>query len=190
MELEIWLPVVGYEHLYHVSNFGRIKSLTKKSKCRGGFRTVKEKILKPQVDIGGYLTVGIYKESICKIKKIHVLVANAFIPNPENKRQVNHKDGSKKNNHVSNLEWNTSSENMNHAHSIGLVNVAKGERQHNSRLKSEEVIFIFNSELDVHTLALKFNVKARNIYAIKEGQNWSHLTGKKYARDYKRKPKS
>lgn len=91
---EIWKDVVGYEGLYQVSSFGRIKSL---------FRD--KRILKPQKNIHGYLKVGLYKNGKCKIFNIHNLVANAFIENPNNYKYVNHKDENKTNNRVENLEF-------------------------------------------------------------------------------------
>ena len=94
---EYWKPVVGYEGLYMVSNWGRVKSI----------KFGKERILKPVTNSSGYLLVGLYKNNIEKKYSVHRLVAEAFIPNPYNLPQVNHKDENKQNNVVSNLEWCT-----------------------------------------------------------------------------------
>ena len=95
---EIWKDIKGYEGLYQVSNLGRVKSL----------KFGKERILKPGRKKIGYLIVLLYDNNgICKWFRIHRLVAEAFIPNPNNLPEVNHKDEDKSNNRVSNLEWCT-----------------------------------------------------------------------------------
>lgn len=108
---EIWKPIVECNGEYLVSNHGRVKSL----------KYGKERILKPFLFVNGYLGVDIrYSNKKRKIHKIHRLVAFSFIPNPENKGDVNHKDGNKRNNHILNLEWMTRSENIQHAWDNGL----------------------------------------------------------------------
>ena len=98
MKKEYWKPVVGYEGLYEVSNWGRVKSL----------KFGKEKILKPSKNKKtkhGYLQVALWKNGQYKRYYVHRLVAEAFIDNPNNYKEVNHKDENKTNNVVSNLEW-------------------------------------------------------------------------------------
>lgn len=113
---ELWRDIPGYEGYYQVSNLGRIKSLPRLVKSKNnGVRKTKEILLKPQSDDEGYQSVGLHKENSQKDCRIHRLVAEAFIPNPENKPQVNHIDGVKYHNNVRNLEWVTNSENMIHA---------------------------------------------------------------------------
>ena len=99
---EIWKDVEDYEGLYQVSNLGRVKS------------SYTNRILKGRKHTHGYLMVNLYKNSNVSNKMIHRLVAQAFIPNPENKPQVNHVDEDKTNNVVSNIEWMTATENINH----------------------------------------------------------------------------
>ena len=106
---EQWKPIAECNGIYHISNHGRVKS----------YKWGKELILKPAT-IKGYLAIGIWVNNKHKLHKIHRLVALAFIPNPDNKPQVNHKDGNKLNNHVDNLEWMTNQENIQHAWSTGL----------------------------------------------------------------------
>ena len=92
---EIWRDIEGYEGLYKISNKGRVKSLYKGS----------ERILKLWDNGRGYLRVYLTKENTSKYIRVHRLVARAFIPNPHNLPEVNHKDENKKNNYVENLEW-------------------------------------------------------------------------------------
>lgn len=98
--IEIFKDIEGYEGLYQISNMGSVKSLG-----NGNSNNSKEKILKPTKDKKGYLTVDLYKQGKRKIYKVHRLVAQKFIENPNNLPQVNHKDEDKTNNQVNNLEW-------------------------------------------------------------------------------------
>ncbi|QMM52481.1 HNH endonuclease [Enterobacter sp. RHB15-C17] len=109
---EKWEWVSGYNGLYQISNLGRVCSV-KRPGSKGG-------LLKPRKDSDGYLMVMLWSDGIPTNKKIHRLVAQAFIPNSEDKPQVNHLNGNKADNSVSNLEWATPSENVLHAYRIGL----------------------------------------------------------------------
>lgn len=115
-EIEIWKDVVGYEGIYMVSNLGRIKALARFMKNA----TILPRILTPVLNKGGY-TKFMFRDKNKKWKNIliHRVVAMAFIPNPENKKTVNHIDSVRNNNKVSNLEWATQSENMKHAFKFG-----------------------------------------------------------------------
>ena len=104
MKKEYWKPVVGYEGHYQVSNFGRVKSI----------KFGKERILKPKKNKFGYLCINLYKNNIKKEYKVHRLVAEAFIDNPDNLPQVNHRDENKLNNNADNLEWCTHEYNINY----------------------------------------------------------------------------
>ena len=101
--MEIWKDIPNYENLYQVSNQGNVKSV-----CFS-------KMLKSSPNNCGYYKVELYKDKKPKVFYVHRLVAISFIPNPENKKQINHIDGNKANNNVSNLEWCTASENQIHA---------------------------------------------------------------------------
>ena len=111
--MELWKDIQDYEGLYQVSNFGRIKSLSRKALRRyGTYRNVRERILKPQIDT--YLHVKLYKDGKGVSKPIHRMVAEAFLANPDKLPQINHKDENKHNNHLSNLEWCTAKYNGNY----------------------------------------------------------------------------
>ena len=124
--MEVWKTVPGTDGYLQISTEGRAKSL-----LRGeGY------ILKPVPDQKGYLRLSIVISRKRHTYKIHRLVAQAFIDNPENLPQVNHKDGDKKNNHVSNLEWVTNKENAMHAIKSGLwKTVTEGSKRENERRK-------------------------------------------------------
>ena len=110
---EIWKAVQGYEGRYEISNLGRVKSLNYN-------HTKKPKILAPKHHSSGYDTVTLCNNGIHKNKPIHKLVADAFIPNPNNLPQVNHIDGDKSHYSVDNLEWVSASDNVRHAIKNGL----------------------------------------------------------------------
>lgn len=125
---EIWKPIKGYEGLYEVSNTGKVKSVkrTMKYEATGKVQTTHERVL---TLISSKLTkrhpkplyhVELWKDNKRTVKMIHRLVAETFIPNPDGKPQVNHKDGNRDNNRVDNLEWCTCSENSLHAYRTGL----------------------------------------------------------------------
>lgn len=107
-KIEQWRPVIGYDGLYEVSNFGRLRSLSRDITNRWGKIThIEERILSQATTVYGYKQVNLCKEGKIKSLKVHRLVAEAFIPNPNTLPCINHKDEVKTNNNVSNLEWCT-----------------------------------------------------------------------------------
>ena len=166
---EEWRDVVGYEGLYQVSNFGRVKS----------FQKNKVKILKSNLGIGGYLRVVLCKNEKKKNRFVHVLVAKAFITNPENKTQVNHRDGNKKNNHVSNLEWVTPKENIEHAFKNGLRKI--GYEHHEAKLLPDQIREVRRDcvpgdpERGFRAFAKKFNVTHRIISDAYYGKSYQNV---------------
>lgn len=116
--MEIWKDVIGYEELYEISNLGNIKSLAREVNNRGTLVILKERILKPSKNNGGYLAVCLSKECKIKTKSIHQMVAESFlnhVPNGKN-LVVNHKNFIRTDNRVENLEIVTFRENTNKKH--------------------------------------------------------------------------
>jgi len=139
---EEWRPIEGYEGLYEVSNLGRVKSLARTIIRSDGRRcVVTEKILTERVNDRGYIEIKLSRLGSSTYKKLHRIVATAFLDNPENKPEVNHKDGNKKNNQAENLEWATHSENMQHAFANGLHS-HQGDRSSTKLLTESDVLSI------------------------------------------------
>lgn len=116
--MEIWKDIKNYEGIYQVSSLGRIRSLDRKVRTgikHNEYKIAKGKILKLNQKRNGYLTVDLSKENKVKTITVHRLVALNFIPNPENKEEINHINCKKYDNRVENLEWVTSEENKEHA---------------------------------------------------------------------------
>lgn len=165
---EIWKTLEGSDGMYEISNGGRVRS---------NFYTF-NKVMKINLDKDGYPYVhlaGNFKRNM----KIHRLVALTFLDNPENKPMVNHIDGVKTNNHVSNLEWVTQSENEKHAWKNNLKNQS-GTRNHRAKLTDELVLEI----LKLHKEGVKppFIIKSypevsyTAIYGVLNRKTWKHLS--------------
>lgn len=116
--MEVWKDATGFEGIYQVSNFGRIKKIRtwRGNKYKNKYINC-ETILKGSIQNNGYISIS-YRG---KHYLLHRIIATTFIPNPKNKPQVNHKDGNKLNNSVNNLEWVTNKENAAHARKHGLL---------------------------------------------------------------------
>lgn len=166
---EIWKDIKGYEGLYQVSNLGRVKSLDIVDRLG---RKHKSNI-KYQNDNGnGYLIVNLKHNGKQKNHLVHRLVAEAFIENPENKKEVNHIDGDKLNNRVDNLEWVSRSENLKHAFKLGLNKNLKGINHPKFKLTIEQVKFIkenaipHDPEYSFENLGRKFNISSTVVKKI------------------------
>ena len=111
--MEKWKEVKGYEGFYEVSNYGRVKSVPRYVDTTMNCRHYVSTILTPSQNNAGYNIVNLAKNGKIKTQRIHILVAEAFIPNEENKPCVDHINGIRDDNRVENLEWCTHKENMN-----------------------------------------------------------------------------
>lgn len=180
---EIWKLITGTTE-YYVSNQGKVKrvknELTKSGNVRS-YSIVKERILKQDTSVKGYHTVHVpMTDGKTRHLRVHRLVAEAFLPNPNNLPQVNHKDGNKSNNQVSNLEWCTAKSNNSHARSSGLWNSSYeiGENNKNSKLTEDMVKQIPNllqQGLSSNQIANKFGVSRAAINLVRKGKNWKYL---------------
>lgn len=150
---EIWKDIKEHEGYYMVSNLGRVKTLDRWRNCPLNKKIKylrKGKILKQMKDKSGYLLVSLYKNKKARRWLVHRLVAETFIPNSENKPQVNHKDGNKQNNNVENLEWCTPQENTIHAFNNKLNRHVRKVKQYDldgNYIKTWERILDIEKEL-------------------------------------------
>ena len=160
MIVEVWKPIVNYEGLYEVSNLGNVRGVDRLDPIG---RISRGKIFSTKAT-KNYITVRLSKCGNIKTFRIHRLVAEAFIPNPDGKPCVNHIDGNKQNNHVSNLEWCSYSENMKHAYKNGLCEPQR-------KLTDEDIQEIISQKGKVSCKALskKYNVSFQLICEIWKG---------------------
>jgi len=158
---EIWKDIKGFEGRYQISNTGKVKSLRRiRSGPRGGWAILPERIMKLKKTNFGYLSCHLYNNGINKHIGVHRLVAENFLENPDNKPTVNHIDANKENNHVSNLEWATQSEQMKHALANNLLEL-RGDTKYSKEFKKEILQYYLDNDISISKLALKFGVSSR-----------------------------
>lgn len=168
-----WKQIVikGYKTNYMISTDGHVMNITTK------------KILKNKVSTTGYYTVCILYKNKRHTRKVYRLVANAFIPNPENKREVNHINGNKLDNRVENLEWATSKENKQHAIALGLYKNAsfntKGSERSSATHTEEDahkVCQLLELGFGITKISRMLNFKYSFINNIKNRNKWKHIS--------------
>jgi hypothetical protein len=181
--MEIFKDIKGYEGMYQISNLGNVKSLSRPRSETQKNMITKDRILKSSISNRGYKRVILVKDKIKKSLLVHRLIAIAFIPNPENKKDINHKDSDRLNNNIDNLEWCTPKENTAHMIDNGRMNwsnAARGEKHGISKLTEDQVreikTHLRDGNISQRQLARKYNIHNTAIYFIKSGRNWSHVT--------------
>jgi len=158
-----WMPIIGYEGNYYVSDTGRV-------------RTKNGKILAFSIDgkSTGYVYVNLSKNGVVKKKQVHILVLESFVgPRPSIKHEAAHNDGIRSNPRLSNLRWATPAENMADKHLHGTAQI--GEISKSSKLTSEFVKWIYESNQSSIALSHVFCVASSTIRAIRAGVNWKHI---------------
>jgi hypothetical protein len=168
----IWKHIDGTDKHYEISNTGLVRTTGSRRYPRGHLFSLwaeKNRYLFTSCRNNGK-TVQIYA---------HKAVAKAFIPNPDNKRTVNHKDCNKFNNNVNNLEWCTNAENLQHAHGNGLMHTPKGEKSGLSKLTELQVKEIREKykwrKAYQRELAKEYGISQSAISLIISGKNWKHM---------------
>lgn len=159
-------PIKGYEGQYSIDEGGNVHNLKT--------NTILKHILKKN----GYLVITLYSENPRYYQVgIHRLLAIAFIPNPHDKKEVNHKDGNKQNNNLDNLEWVTSRENNIHALKTGLRRINHGEKHNWCKTTTEELARLVKENIKLgltnRQIANKLNIPHYNVYDIRVGKSWS-----------------
>jgi len=174
-DYEKWIDINNYEGFYQVSNFGQVRSLDRISNNPIN-KIEKGVILLPNIK-KGYKTIVLQKSGERKYISVHRLVAIAFIPNPFNLPQVNHKDGDKLNNNDWNLEWNTSKQNVNHSWDNGMSKPILGINHGNAKLNDEKVIDIrqLKGVLKHKEIAEIYNISRSVVQSVINKKSWKHV---------------
>ena len=189
LEGEEWKDVLGWEGFYQVSCRGRVKRLRREvrhSNQAVSFEMVyPEKILKANPDSRGYPQVTLNGKHFGKkrrVARVHRLVAEAHLPNPEGKPQVNHINGDVKNACSENLEWCTASENQLHAYELGLREGVRGEKSGMNKHSVEKVKLIYQEAkartMSQEKIGIKYGVPQITVSNILTKRTWKHITDK------------
>jgi len=167
VEGEEWTRIVGYEGIYDISDAGGVKSYIYVFPRRLHLSKMED----------GYLSVALHKDSEKERFMVHRLVALHFIPNPENKPFVNHKNGIKWDNRKDNLEWCTTAENIQHACDTGLLKPQKGSKHGGAKLTEEQVLEIraIGKNMFQREIAEIYGVDRDTISCILSRKLWKHI---------------
>lgn len=170
MTKESWVPVIGYEGLYEVSDLGRFRSLTRPNKPEG--------VVSQREKTGGYLNVSLCKDGVKKEYRSHKIMLESFRCPESNNAQVNHINGVKTDNRLENLEWSTPSKNS--LHRSRVLGKNRGEYHGLSKLSEDSVLEIVRLRAlgaSQKFVATVFGVSKHTIYCIENGITWGWLTG-------------
>lgn len=175
---EEWKPIEGYDGWYEVSNYGRVRSWHKWGRGKG--RSDKPRLLSISKKSDGYLKTSLNdRNSNRHTYVIHRLVAESFVPNLEEKLEINHKDGIKTNNFYLNLEWCTRKENINHAIESGLINI-RGEKCGKAKLSKEDVLEIKDlydtGDYYQREIGEMYGIDPTQVSRIISGKRWGHIS--------------
>lgn len=182
MSQEIWKDIPGYEGYYQVSNLGNVQSLDRLIPYKDKTWSLRKgRLLSQRLYVSGYLVVHLYKNNQNKDKKVHQLVASAFLTKDKYRNCVNHIDGNKLNNKLSNLEYLTNGENIKHAWDSGLMShIHKervGEKHHRSKITNEQarMIKILIKDYTIKEVSFIMNCPFTTVYNIKANRTWKHI---------------
>lgn len=160
----IWKDIIGFEGHYQINDIGQIYSLKSK------------KFLSTPINSSGYPVVSLWKNNKVKMFSLHRLMALHFIPNPENKPHINHKDSNRRNFYLNNLEWVSSKENV--IHGVKFGHGVKGEKANKSKLTEKEVLKIrkdLTKGISCYKIAKKYKLYISTICRIRDRITWKHI---------------
>ncbi len=181
---EEWRAVIGFEGYYEVSSLGRIKTVARTyTRKNGKILPIRSRIRKQVISSPGYPCVTLRREMKSWLKRVHRLVAMAFIPNPERKPQVNHKDRTRTNNRLDNLEWATNGENVRHGYTFPdrKRTRLRGEKSPMAKLTEQAVMFLRSVYIprDRHfgatAMAREMNLDKTTVSKAISGENWNWI---------------
>lgn len=172
MEKEIWKDIEGYEGLYIVSDKGNVINIKNGGK------------IKRNANLKGYRIISLWKNGIGKMYRVHRLVAQAFIPNPERKPCIDHINGNRSDNRVENLRWVTNKENQNNPVTKNKFKNRKAKAHHEIQIEQVKNGVVIKIHQSIHSAARELNITATNICAVCRGKGKSY---KGFVWRYKRK---
>jgi hypothetical protein len=179
---EIWRDITDYEGRYQVSSNGHVKSLKRKVQCGKRIITINEKILKPAHDGYGHTFVGLYKDGVNKLIKVHKLVALAFLPPCPGEYGVlagqyviDHINEIKDDNRAENLQWLLSTENTSKGNRIQKKSSLKGVRHGRSKLTEKQVLEIRKDTRTLQVIGDEYGISIASVSRIRNNKLWKHL---------------
>ena len=168
--IESWKPVTGYDGFYEVSNYGKVRSVDRMVKCGNKFLKIFGKELSQAKDAHGYRRVSLTRNGKGKTKKVHRLVAQAFIPNPNSLPEVNHISGDKSDNSIFNLEWIGRRKNIEHAKNNGFYKSIPKKLSKQEVREIRQLYKPYSTSGSSIALSLKYGVSAPYIWRIVHGE--------------------